>query len=402
MKKIFSLLATTVVITSSCSKPVPEKPRPPQVVVAIAQKKDVPKYLIYPGYMQAYKSVQVQSQVAGLLTGMYFEEGTEVKAGQLLYTIDSRPYRAALDQAEANLAQSIISYKYNEEVVKRYSSLVQDQYVAKLTYDQYVSEMLGQKNAVDSNKAQVEIAKLNLLYTNIYAPMDAVAGYRQVDVGNYITVAESTPMISLNQINPIFASFYVPDTDLPDIQQYQNKGDLKTYIYLNRDPNQEFEGKLTLIDNQVNTGTGSIFMRATLCNEEKKLWPGEFIEVKLILTTLKDSLLIPSQAVQLGSQGAFVYVIDQNNTAQIKPIETALRYDQMIHVTKGIEDTDKVVIEGQLTIWPGAPVAISEKNPVPSSNNNDSVNKTASAKQYMKNLRNEHRRVATTSSGGTR
>lgn len=387
MRQIILRIALPLVCLTGCSQQPAPPPRLPNVVVTCPTVSTVPRYLDYPGHIEAYNTINVQTQIAGELTGMYFEEGTEVKAGQLLFTIDSRPYRAALDKAEAALAQSVASLRYAEETAQRYSKLVQEEYVAQLQYDQYLTNVLVEEASVQANEAEVETAKLNLLYTTIYAPLSGVAGKKQIDVGNYVTVADNPSLITINQIDPVYASFYVPDVDLPTIQKYQAAGELKTIIYLNEDRSLAYEGKLTLIDNQVNESTGSIFMKATLCNDNKALWPGEFVDVRVILTTMNDAIQLPYQAVQLGQQGHFVFVVASDHTVALKNIKVGQRQGDLVVIESGLAATDVVVLEGQLNLYQGAKVNIQQQNNVPTAPNNDSVAEQAPKKKFLGGFR---------------
>lgn len=390
--KILSGIALCMICLSSCAKAPAPPPRLPNVIVTTPKVESVPLYLDYAGHIEAYKTIDVQSQIAGELTGMYFEEGTEVEEGQLLFTIDSRPYIAALDKAKAALAQSMASLKYAEETAQRYSKLVQEEYVAHLQYDQYLTNVLVEEGSVEANYAEVENAQLNLQYTTIYSPISAVAGKKQIDVGNYISVGESPSLIVLNQINPVFASFYVPDVDLPTIQKYQGSGELKTIVYLNQDTDHPYEGKLTLIDNQVDESTGSIFMKATLCNDSKELWPGEFVDVRIILNTIDDAILIPYQAVQIGQKGHFVFTVDNDHVVAAKNIKTGQRQGDMIVVESGLTSSDTVVLEGQLNLYPGVKVNIQNEDNVPTPTNNDAVSEVPQQRKFLGGFRSPNKK----------
>lgn len=387
MRSILSFIALSVVCAMSCSKPRPTFSFQPKVILTDPIIQNTPVYLTYPGYLEAYKTIQIQSQIAGQLTGMYFEEGSDIKEGQLLFTIDSRPYKAALDKAEAMLTQSIAACKYAQETVTRYSPLVKEEYVAQLTYDEYVTRLATSQSDVEATKADVETARLNLLYTTIYSPIQGIAGKKQIDVGNYISIGESTPLIVINQMNPVYASFYVPDVDLPIIQKYQAEGPLTTEVYLNQDQNLKYEGKLTLIDNSISASTATVFMKATLCNEENKLWPGEYIEVRLILTNLENALLIPSKAIQTSQEGHYVFVVNSEHIASIKQVRTGQRHGDLTLIEEGLLPSDKVVLEGQMSLYPGLKVVIAEENNVPQAEDNAEVSSNLSPKQYLKKMR---------------
>jgi multidrug efflux system membrane fusion protein len=354
----------------SCSSPPPSEPKATSVMITKPRIEDVPIYLEYPGHIEAYKTVNLQAQITGDLTGMYFKEGEEVKAGQLLFTIDARPYEAALAKAEAALEGSIASLKYSKETVTRYASLAKEQFVSQLNYDEYITNSLESDASVSANRAEVDTAKINLSYCTLYSPMDAIAGKKEIDVGNLVTAAEQTPLIVLNQIDPVFAAFYVPDIDLPKIQkaQYQT-GPLKAEIYLNGDKETSFNGYLSLIDNQVDQSTGSIFMKVTLPNQNKLLWPGEFADVRIILSEQKGAILLPAKAVQLGPNGYFAFVISKDLVAEMRLVKIGQRYGEEISILEGIHPDETVVIEGQLNLFAGKKVfvtnAAAETSPLP-------------------------------------
>jgi membrane fusion protein, multidrug efflux system len=364
MKRPLLSTAYCLLLLSSCSTPAPppaERVFP--VTVTSPKVQDVPIYLEYPGHIEAYNTVKLQSQVSADLTGMYFEEGTFVKEGQLLFTLDSRSYLADLAKAEADLEGSIAALKLAEDTVCRYSKLVEENFVAQLNYDQYVTTSLEDNASVKANKANVDAARINLSYCSLFAPMDAIAGKKEISVGNFVKAGEDTPLIILNQINPIYASFYAPDVDLPAIQRQQNKtGPLEVEVYLNGDKSEAFSGKLTLINNQVDQGTGSIFMKATLANMEKMLWPGEFVDVRIILSTLKNAILLPAAALQLGQNGYYAFVINKSMQAELRQVELGLRYGEEVAILKGIEPSDTVVLQGQVNLAPGYKVTITPTN----------------------------------------
>ena len=356
----------SLIALAGCTSAPPPPPRAIAVKVTKPTIQDTPIFKEYPGHIEALKTVNIQSQVAGTLTGMYFEEGTTVKQGQLLFTIDARPYIAALNKAEAALARSIAALKYSEETVQRYTDLVKENFVAKLDYDQYIATALEDDATVKENLAEIETAKINLGYCSLYAPMDAVAGKKNIDVGNYIEVGENTPLIVLNQINPVQAAFYVPDIDLPKIQAFQKKqGPLAVEVYFEEGNPSLYKGNLTLIDNGVDQSTGAIFMKATLPNENQELWPGEFVTVKVIFDIEKEALLVPSEALQLGQKGYYAYVVKED-TAELRYVEISARLGNYTHIQSGLSKGDTIVLEGQLNLYPGAKVHIlpsEEKKP---------------------------------------
>lgn len=347
---------------TACHKKAPP-PTPPSYPVTAAKvvQCDAPIYLEYVGHLDPNIRVEVRSQVAGTITDVHFNSGQKVKAGDPLLSIDSRPYIADLAKAEAQLAKDLATLKYSEEKTKRYSKLVQDDFVSKLDFDQYISNALESEATVKLDLAQIETAKINLDYCSINSPVDGVTSNLKIKLGNYVQVGVgSDPLLVVNQIKPILVSFYVPDIDLPRIQEKQNLAPLMTHVYLNENPNEAYEGTLILINNEVNQPTGSILLQATLPNENEQLWPGEFVDVRLILEMKKDALMIPTTAVQISNEGYYVFVVKPDKTIELRTI--TLEQKQELHsiVKTGLSKDELVVTEGQLNLYPDAHVQVKE------------------------------------------
>lgn len=353
-------LFSTLIAIAGCHKPPPAPPPPHTVNVTQATVKDVPLYREYVGHVVANINVKLMSQASGVIVDQRFVEGQDVKQGDLLLIIDPRPYQASLQKAEAALAQTYASFKFNQEKTMRYANLVQKDFVSQLDYDQFVTNVLTDEAAIEQNQAQIETAKIDLGYCYITAPMDCVTGKLQVKPGNYVDANANTTLVTLNQIQPILVDFTVPETDLLLIQEQQNKGELTLYAYPEPTHSCCFKGDLTLIDNQVNTNTGSILLEGTFANEERILWPGHFIDIELILGMQKNGLLLPTQAIMVGASGNYVYIVKGNSTIEMRPVKVGQKYDQMTAVLSGITAQDKVVTEGQLNLYPGMKVEIKE------------------------------------------
>jgi multidrug efflux system membrane fusion protein len=355
MNKAFLL---SCLILASCSKTSPMPP-PHQVSATKPLIKDVDLYVDYIGHMTAKISVAVKTQVSGELMAQYFIEGQKVKKGDLLLVIDPRPYQASLEQAKGALQQTEATLNYNKETTTRNTPLVKQEYISQLNYDQYVTNVLVSEAEMIQHKAQVETAQINLGYCFIEAPMDSVTGQLVVKPGNYVDSNAGTVLTTLNQIQPILVDFYIPETDLFTIQEKQAKGSLKLYVYPEPSHKRVFEGDLTLIDNQVNTSTGAILLEGTLKNEESLLWPGHYVDVRLILDEVKDAILIPSNAVLIGNNGQYVFVVKEDSTIETKLVKVGQRYDdKWISIESGLEASDVVVTEGQLNLYPGMTVSI--------------------------------------------
>lgn len=342
-----------------CHKASEQIKPPPKVHVVKPTIETVEIARSYVGQVQPFLQVEVKAQVEGVLTGAYFKEGNEVKEGDLIFTIDSRPFQAQLKKAEGALAQSLASLRYAEDVAKRNAPLVQEDFVSKVQYDEYVTNVLTYKAQIKENQADIETAKINIGYCNIHAPMNAITGIIRLQVGNLIPNDGPTPLVTLNQITPIYTYFSVPQKELAEIRKLHSEKTLPIRAYL-EGRGEPIAGKLDLIDNQVNDQTGSIWMRGFFSNENKELWPGEFTDIKLVLGHRENALLIPTEAISFGQKGKYVFVIGKDDTTDIRWVETAERIGNMTVIEKGVGPDDQVVIKGQVNLGKGTKVVIQE------------------------------------------
>lgn len=359
MNRLNKYLLLSLLAIAGCEKAPP--PPPPAHLVTVTKPLvcDVPMYVDYIGHMVAKTSVKVYSQVSGRIMGQYFVEGADAKRGDLLLVIDPRPFEADLAKAEATVAQTYWTLHYDKETTYRYGPLVQQDFISQLNYDQYVTNVRVDEAVIAQNKAALETAKINLGYCYIEAPMDCVTSKLLVKTGNYVDANVQTELMLLNQIQPILVDFDVPETDLLTIQEQQRKGTLKLIVYPDPAHKHSFEGELTLIDNQINTGTGTVLLEGTLANSEKLLWPGHFVDVRLILEEKKDSLLLPNSAVMVGQNGHYVYVVAADMTAEVRNVKVGQRYgDTLMSIECGISVNDQIITEGQLDLFPGMKVKI--------------------------------------------
>jgi membrane fusion protein, multidrug efflux system len=346
-----------IIILIGCSKVAPPKAEPPYVKVTKPIACDVPLYLEYIGHVEPNLSVSIKPQVSGILTGQYFVEGQEVCENSLLMTIDPRPFQAELEKATGQLAQNIASLRQAQDTAERYKDLVPLNYISQLDYDEYVTNMLTAQAAVQQSQADVDAAKINLEYCTITAPFRGVTSKLQVDVGNLVSPTDTTPIFTINQISPIRISFFVPEKDLSKIACLQMKEPLVTEV---RRGNTGLSGKLFLINNQVDENTGMILLQALYENKDYALWPGEYVDVRLILQIQKDALLIPSTAVQIGQEGSYVYVLKLDQTVQLRKVTVGQKEQDKTIINDGLKEDEIVVTEGQLNLASGMKVLIKE------------------------------------------
>ena len=336
----------------------PAMPPPPLVTVTRANAADVPLYLDEIGKSGAFESVTVTPQVGGRITERHFQDGADLTKGQLLFVIDPRPYQAQLDSAKASLAQAKAALELAKVQFARDEELVGSKAISKQDYD-------TKKNTVDVDQAQIESAeaalettKLNLEYCYIHSPIEGRAGARLVDVGNVVQ-ANTTGLLLIQRLDPIYADFTITERDLPEVQKEMSRGSLKALVRLPSDPeNRARTGKLTFLDNTVQNGTGTINLRATMSNPDHHFWPGQFVNVSLVLATQKGAVLIPNQATQISQKGPFVYVVKPDSTADLRLVTLGQRQGDEVVINQGVAAGENVIVTGQLTVPPGGKVRI--------------------------------------------
>jgi multidrug efflux system membrane fusion protein len=342
---------------SSCSKAKQPPPRIVPVVAETADKKNVPLQIKAIGNVEAYNTVSVKAQVNGEIAEVFFREGQDVRQGKLLFRIDPRPFEAALRQAESALARDRAQAKNADEDSKRYAQLSSKGFVAKQEYDRIRTNADALNAVVQADEAAVENARLQLEYTAIMSPIDGRTGAIAAQKGNVVK-ANDLPLVTINQVTPIYVSFSVPEQELANIKRYQATGDLHVAVSIPQSGGKPITGALTFIDNKVNTTTGTILLKATFPNQDRVLWPGQFVDVVVTLTTERDRIIVPTQALQTGQQGQYVYVIKDDMTAELRMVTPGRLYGNWTVIDTGVAPGEKVVTDGQLRLVPGAKVEI--------------------------------------------
>lgn len=336
---------------------------PALVTVATAAAQDVPRYLDEIGRNMAFESVSVTPQVAGLITERHFQDGDNLKKGQLLFVIDPRPYKAQLDAAQASLQQAKAALDLAKIQFARDQELVDTRAISKQDYDTKKNTVDVVEAQVAAAKASIETAQINLDYCYIHSPIDGRAGARLVDVGNVVQ-ANMTSLLSIQRLDPIYANFTITERDLPEVQKQMSRGQLKAQVRLPSDPeNAARPGKVEFLDNAVQNSTGTVNLRATMSNPDRHFWPGQFVNVRLVLATEKGAVLVPSQATQISQQGPFVYVVKSDDTAELRPVTVGQRQGSDVVIISGLAAGERVVVQGQLLVHPGGKVQIDTGQP---------------------------------------
>lgn len=351
---IFSILLLAFLFACS-KKPAQSPPRPPVPVTAgTVIQKTVPVQISAIGNVEAYSTVSVKSQVGGELIKVHFREGQDVRKGEILFAIDPRPYEAALKQAEANLAKDIAQLDNAREELRRYAELVKKGYVAQEQYDQIRTNSAAFEATVNAGKAIVENARLQLKYCSIYSPITGRTGNLLSHQGNLIKANADNPLIVINQIQPVYAVFSVPEQYIGEIKKYMSSGKIKVEVIIGKDEKYLESGVITFVDNTVDTSTGTIKLKATFANRERHLWPGQFVNVVMTLTARSNAVVVPSQAIQTGQKGLYVFVIKPDLSVESRPVVTSLSFENETVVEKGLQPGERVVTDGQMRLFPGA------------------------------------------------
>ena len=319
------------------------------------------------GHVMPISTVTVHSQIQGMISEIHFQEGQEVKQGDLLFTIDPRPSQAALTQAQANLARDRAQLENAKIQFDREQKLFDQKLVSQDDYDTSKAGMDALVGTVAADQAAVTNAMLNLEFTAIRSPIDGKTGSLQAHEGNVVKAPDDV-LLTINQIHPIYVAFAVPEQYLPEIKKEMRTKTLKVSVTFQNMDGPPAQGELTFIDNSVDATTGTIQLRATFPNEDRALWPGQFVNVELTLSELTNAVVVPSQAVQTGQNNQFVYVVKPdptNTTSQIvedRPVTVGITYQNETVVEKGLQAGETVVTDGQLRLAPGVAVNVKSAN----------------------------------------
>lgn len=327
------------------------------VVLVEAARRDVPIHLQGLATVQAFNSVIIRPQVDGQLQKIAFREGQEVRTGDLLAEIDPRAFQAASDQAVARKAQDEAQLANARNDLQRYRGLVEQNYVARQQLDTTQALVNQLQATVLGDQAAIEAARVNLGYTKIRSPIDGRVGIRLVDVGNIVKASEATGIVVVTQMRPISLIFTLPEENLQRIIKAMQGGRLSLTALTRDEKEQLDQGVLELVDNQIDTGTGTIRLKATMPNQKGLLWPGQFVNARLAVETLHDALVVPAAAVQRGPNGTFVYALRPDDTVEVRIVTPGEISEGQAVIEKGLEAGERVVVEGQYRLQAGSRVA---------------------------------------------
>jgi multidrug efflux system membrane fusion protein len=375
-QSLFILFATAAILFTSCS----QKSSPPAggksgrggggavpVSVAKATSQDIPVEINAVGNVQAYSFVSIRAQLTGKIVKVHFNEGQEVKAGDLLFTIDPRPFEAAMNQFMANLQRDqaqLINTRLNFE---RTSNLFASKIASQSDYDTAAATFQSAQSTVLADAAAITNAQLNLEYTAIRSPIDGRTGNLLTKEGNVVKAPDDV-LVTVTQIHPIYVAFAVPEQNLSAVRHQSHNESLEIKAIASGDTNNAATGTLTFIDNTVDTNTGTILLKGTFPNTNTVLWPGQFVQTSLVLSNLTHAIVVPSQAVQTGQDGEFIFIVKSDDTVEARKISAGITYDGLRVIMSGVNAGETVVTDGQMKLTPNAKVSV--KTPADTSSTN--------------------------------
>jgi multidrug efflux system membrane fusion protein len=325
------------------------------VLVTKALNKDVPVQLHEFGRIASPESVDVKPQVSGRITEVHFVEGQDVKKGDLLFVIDPRPFQADLEQAQAQLQSDSAQLELNQNNLRRDEKIGTQHFVSEQQIDTDKANVKNFQGAVARDQASIDRAKLNLDYCYIRSPVDGRTGRRLVDPGNYAGTGAVT-LVNIQRQDPLYVDFNITENDLARLRESMPGNQLNVEVVAPTQPDVTKSGTLSFLDNAVSVQAGTVLLRATIPNSDHYLWPGQYVKVALTLQTLKGAVVVPSQTVQLGAKGPYLFVVNPDNTVEQRLVTQGVRYQDLVVVAEGLKAGETVVVEGQLTIGNGASV----------------------------------------------
>jgi membrane fusion protein, multidrug efflux system len=353
------LAALAAAVFVGCGGSQQTRVQPPvPVTVAKVEQRTMPVSLHAIGHIDPISTVAVKARIGGELQKVWFTEGEVVRAGATLFTIDARPYQAALRQAEAQLVKDEALLQKAKSDVERYSQLVKQDFVTKQDYDQTVANAEALRATVAYDQATIDNAKLQVAYCTITSPIEGRSGNLNVKAGNLIK-ADDLPLVTINQIRPIFATFSVPAQYLPAVLK-KTADPVKVLATIPNSSAPSSAGTLSFVDNAVDTATSTVLLKATFANQDESLWPGQFVDLSVILGEEPNRTVVPSPAVQTGQQGQYVFVVKSDDTVELRPVKIDRMDETDAVIARGLSPGETVVTDGQLRLVPGASIVAKE------------------------------------------
>lgn len=347
----------------ACS-PKEQKPtvKPPvPVVLAKVERKTIPVQIKAIGNVEPYATVAVKAQVSGEVVSVHFTEGQDVKKGDLLFAIDPRTYAAALKKAEANLSRNLVQARNARQDAERYAQLLTEGIVTQEQYEQYRTKAEAFAADVAADRAAVENARVELSYCTIRSPLSGRTGNLAVHAGNIVKANENPPLVTINQITPVYVTFAIPEKDLAEIKHRLASGRLAVEAIIPNDQGPAEQGTVSFLDNAVDAATGTIKLKGIFENKGRRLWPGQFVNVIVTLASRADAVVVPSQSLQTGQSGPYLFVVKADSSVEVRPVTPGITHEGLTVIEQGVAPGETVVTDGQMRLTPRAKVT--EKRP---------------------------------------
>ncbi|HWR16254.1 MAG TPA: efflux RND transporter periplasmic adaptor subunit [Terriglobales bacterium] len=359
---LFAVICLSLGLLAGCQKKEAAPQGRPAVPVTVAnvEQRNMPLQVTAIGTVEPFSTVQIRTQVTGQLTGVHFKEGDDVRKGQLLFELDRRPLEADLKKAEGQLARDLASLANAKAQAARYDALFKAGVISREQYEQQQTQQETFAAAVEADRAAVEYAKVQLTYTKIYAPIDGRTGNLIVHEGNMVKANDTPALVVINKIQPVYVTFSVPESELHQIKQFNAKKQLAVEARIAGDPKPS-TGKLTFIDNEVDSATGTIRLKGEFANGDRRLWPGAFSDVSLTLANEPNAVVVPTAALQNGQQGQYVFVVKSDKSVELRNVSIDRGNDKVSVVHSGLQPGETVVTDGQVRLVPGAKIELSNK-----------------------------------------
>lgn len=366
MKQTSIILAglAAVLCCASCTAKKEKPKAKPAVPVKVAQvqQKDMPVQVKAIGNIEAFTSVAIKSQVSGQIARVHFTEGSDVEKGALLVSIDPEPFQATLSQSEAALAKDQAQAKFAREQASRYEELLKSGIVTRDQYESLQSNAESLAATLAADRAAIRNARIQLGYCSIRSPISGRTGTLSLHPGNLVK-ANDLPIVTINQISPIYVTFSLPEKRLAEVKRAMAAGQLRIEAAIPNEPAATEVGTISFLDNAVNPATGTIRLKGLFANKSRKLWPGQFTDVLITLASRRNAVVVPTHAIQTSQQGDFVYVVKPDNKVEMRPVISAVAAGEETVIDKGLAPGETVVVDGQLRLTPGAAVEAKEKQP---------------------------------------
>jgi multidrug efflux system membrane fusion protein len=365
----FSFLIAATLVAGACTKgeaqPQAASAAPAAVPVTVgpAVTKSMPLEANVVGTVEAYSTVAIRAQLTGELTAVNFKQGDDVKAGQELFTLDRRPLEAALLQAQATLERDTAEAANAKAIVQRYEQLVERGIVAREQRDNARTSVARLEATLSADRAAVENARVQLQYATIRSPISGRTGALMVNAGNLVRANDQLPLVTINQVTPIYVSFAIPEPLLPDLRRYMARGTLRVEAKSTNDDQHVAVGTVTFVDNAVDLTTGTIKVKGTFPNDDRQLWPGQFVNVVVRLMTETEAIVVPSVAVQTGPDGPYVYLVKADQTVELRPVTIARVAGAETVIKAGLASGDTIVTDGHLRLVPGSRISVKGAEP---------------------------------------